>query len=247
MRQNELLKQQNQDLIDQNQQRQNQIKLEEQKIMEEIRNVEEDIHENKRLIQINKDFIENIEDEKENSKKDIVKDKNKALELKLEGAGFFGSKDYEKAIDFFEQSLGYVPDDDIDLITKLNSNIGICLMRLKRYEEAITYCTMAIDLNPKFIKAQINRAECNYQVKKFEPCLADYEDLLKKDPRFVNQAKYNQIKKEYEIEMESKKEEVMGQLKNIGNKLLGNFGLSLDNFKLNPNQEGGYSVAFEKS
>ena len=40
------------------------------------------------------------------------------------------------------------------------------------------------------------------------------------------------------------KTEVMGNLKNLGNMFLGNFGMSLDNFKLNQNQDGTYNINY---
>ena len=46
--------------------------------------------------------------------------------------------------------------------------------------------------------------------------------------------------------MEIKKIEAIDGLKNIGNSVLGYFGMSLDNFKLNQNPEGGYSVEMKK-
>lgn len=46
--------------------------------------------------------------------------------------------------------------------------------------------------------------------------------------------------------MEKKKDEVMKSLKDLGNKFLGNFGMSLDNFKMNPNGQGGYNVSYQK-
>jgi hypothetical protein len=38
----------------------------------------------------------------------------------------------------------------------------------------------------------------------------------------------------------------MSGLKNIGNSILGYFGMSLDNFKLEQGAGGGYNVSFKK-
>jgi len=40
--------------------------------------------------------------------------------------------------------------------------------------------------------------------------------------------------------------EMVGKLKELGNTFLGNFGLSTDNFKFEPNGQGGYSVNFSR-
>ena len=37
----------------------------------------------------------------------------------------------------------------------------------------------------------------------------------------------------------------MGSLKNLGNMVLGKFGMSLDNFKMNKNQDGTYNIAYQ--
>lgn len=44
---------------------------------------------------------------------------------------------------------------------------------------------------------------------------------------------------------EKRKEEVMSGLKNIGNSVLGYFGLSLDNFKMEQGEGGGYNIQFK--
>ena len=45
---------------------------------------------------------------------------------------------------------------------------------------------------------------------------------------------------------EKKKEEVIDGLKNIGNSVLGYFGMSLDNFKLEQGANGGYNISFKQ-
>lgn len=44
---------------------------------------------------------------------------------------------------------------------------------------------------------------------------------------------------------EKRKDEVLSGLKTIGNNILGYFGMSLDNFKLEQGNGGGYNVSYK--
>lgn len=57
-------------------------------------------------------------------------------------------------------------------------------------------------------------------------------------------AKWEPVVKDRQDKM---KEEVVGKLKVLGNSVLGRFGMSLDNFKMDKDpQSGGYSIRFEQ-
>jgi len=55
------------------------------------------------------------------------------------------------------------------------------------------------------------------------------------------------LEKENEEKMSKLKDEALGKLKDLGNSILGNFGMSLDNFKMtqDPNS-GGWNISMQK-
>ena len=168
-----------------------------------------------------------------------------ALKFKEQGAKEYGTGKFSEAIELFRESLSNAPMQDIDLRSKLNSNIGICFMNLKDYKEAINFFTDSLQENPLFHKAKVNRAKCYFLEENYERAMKDYEELNKTNPELVPQDMYKKAKVKHDEEFEKKKEEVMTNLKSFGNKILGNFGMSLDNFKLNPNGQGGYNVSYQ--
>ena len=59
----------------------------------------------------------------------------------------------------------------------------------------------------------------------------------------LEQHRLRTIKKEAEEKM---KKEMMDKLKGLGNTILGKFGMSLDNFKMNQQADGSYSVNYQQ-
>ncbi len=77
---------------------------------------------------------------------------------------------------------------------------------------------------------------------------ADYEDILEEFPgNATAKAGLARIKAEQTAKEEKLKEEMMGKLKDMGNSLLGHFGLSVDNFKFDKDPKtGGYNINFQQ-
>lgn len=93
----------------------------------------------------------------------------------------------------------------------------------------------------------MRRAIANEKLDKLEEALADYNTVLESEP-------YNDVAKSgaarlpplVEAQREKLKDEMLGNLKKLGNMFLKPFGLSTENFKMQQNAEGGYSVNFEQ-
>jgi len=111
--------------------------------------------------------------------------------------------------------------------------------------------TQAINLNKEYSKPVISRANSHYELEKYEEAYEDYQTVDKLDPSIIQKSadlkrKFADCRRRVEELTEKRKTEVMSGLKDLGNTLLGKFGMSLDNFKLQQNEGGSYNISFQK-
>jgi len=128
-----------------------------------------------------------------------------------------------------------------------HSNRAACLLHLGRYEDAIKDCDIALFVNPKYSKAYIRRMTAYEKTERTEEALKDAKSAQEIDPKKKDvQNHVRRLQKIEDERIEKLKEETMGKLKDLGNSILGNFGMSLDNFKANkdPNT-GSYNISFQ--
>ncbi|KAJ7139842.1 TPR-like protein [Mycena epipterygia] len=136
----------------------------------------------------------------------------------------------------------------------LNANIGACFVKLDDHKQAVEACSQALLDDPNYVKALQRRAASNEKINTWSSLTAaqeDYTTLLKILPPATPQAKETErsqhlLKPRLEAAQKEETAEMLGKLKGLGNSILGNFGLSTDNFKFEPNGQGGYSMNFSK-
>ncbi|KAN0128383.1 TPR-like protein [Lactarius tabidus] len=134
----------------------------------------------------------------------------------------------------------------------LHANIAACYVKLGENENAVKACTEALQDDPNYVRALLRRAQCNEKIGSWAALSSakeDYTALLTQLPSSSNQvAEVNRSLRLLgpRIEEAQKREvgEVVDKLKDLGNSVLGRFGLSTDNFKFEPNGQGGYSLNF---
>ncbi|KAJ7646867.1 hypothetical protein FB45DRAFT_733888, partial [Roridomyces roridus] len=127
----------------------------------------------------------------------------------------------------------------------LNANIGACYMKLDDHKQAVEACTQALLDDPNYIKALHRRAASNEKINTWSSLTAAQEgwssnvstSILRSQPL---------LSPRVEAAQKEKTGEMLGKLRNLGNSILGNFGLSTDNFKFEPNGQGGYSMNFTR-
>ncbi|CAD8044589.1 unnamed protein product [Paramecium primaurelia] len=108
----------------------------------------------------------------------IQKEKEKCLELKNKASLLFTQQKYEEAADIYNEAIDYCPLEDLNMLCILNSNIAICLMKLLDFESALEHCSKALEFNPEFIKALLNRAECYEKTDKLEEALEEIKRII---------------------------------------------------------------------
>lgn len=128
------------------------------------------------------------------------------------------------------------------------SNRAACNVGLGAWRFVIEDTTLALKLQPDYIKAIARRAHAHEELKMLQEALDDLKKLLELDPSYkkVAEPRVARLEKELEEKRKKEQEEMMGQLKDMGNKFLGLFGLSLDNFKAEKDESGSYKINFSQ-
>jgi tetratricopeptide (TPR) repeat protein len=179
--------------------------------------------------------------------------------MKTNANQIFSSGDYLSALNNYTSIINLAKEIDYkEQLAILYSNRGLCFMKMNEDKKAIENFSLSISIDNKFVKAYVNRMLINNKI-------GEYIDSLDGNYFFNNQFKdfnkikeldyrvyqtYRHLEQELNYKAEKKKkemtDEVMGKLKDVGNSFLGMFGMSTDNFKLQPNGGGGYSIQFQK-
>ncbi|KAI7868747.1 hypothetical protein BDF14DRAFT_1908081 [Spinellus fusiger] len=179
-----------------------------------------------------------------------------ANEYKTLGNQSFASADYPQAIAHYENALVICPPSLEKDRAVYFSNIAACHMKQGNMKEASEMCEQAITLDPHYTKARLRKAQANEKIgtasalsealKQYQALssLSVIDEYTKKETTKALRVLPGRIK----VQAEKDREEVMGKLKDLGNTLLGKFGLSTDNFQFQQDPtSGGYSMNFVNS
>ncbi|KAK7255885.1 hypothetical protein RIF29_29312 [Crotalaria pallida] len=173
-----------------------------------------------------------------------------ANEAKVEGNKLFVDGKFEEALSQYELALQVAPDipSSVEIRSVCHANRAVCFVKLGKYENTIKECTKALELNPVYLKALVRRGEAHEKLEHFEEAIADMKKTLEIDPSHDQARKTIRRLEPLAAEKREKmKEEMITKLKEMGNSVLGRWGMSIDNFKAvkDPNT-GSYSLSFQR-
>ncbi|GJQ15480.1 hypothetical protein GpartN1_g7271.t1 [Galdieria partita] len=166
-----------------------------------------------------------------------------AQQEKNRGNEYFRNKQYEEACECYTLALG-ASLSDTDRAACF-ANRAAAKLKLEDYEGALEDCSEALSLDGNYWKALYRREQCYLKLGRYEEALKDAKVLS--EARQISTEEVHRIERLKEREDERRKEEAMTKLKEVGNSVLGYFGLSVDNFKLDKDPEtGSYNIRLQK-
>lgn len=175
----------------------------------------------------------------------MEKNIDKAMVAKEEGNMFYKEKDYDNAIAMYNNALDLCPDDveyDESYAIFLG-NRSAAFFCLQEWNECALDCTEALETKPDFHKIRMRRCQAYEKMEKYEAALEDAKYVQSSSPNYPKI--HDTVKRLHHVhdsKMEEMKTEAMGKLKDLGNSLLSNFGMSLDQFNFKQNEDGTYSM-----
>ncbi|KAF8722528.1 hypothetical protein HU200_022355 [Digitaria exilis] len=180
----------------------------------------------------------------------LEKARSQANDAKAEGNKLFGAGQYKEALSQYEMALQITAELEStdDIRSTCYSNRAACFLKLGKHDETIKECSKALEINPSYLKALLRRAEAHEKLEHYDEAIADMKKVIELDPS--NQQATRSLFRLEPLAAEKRekmKEEMIAKLKDLGNSVLGHFGMSVDNFKAvkDPNT-GSYSVQFQK-
>eukprot|EP00746_Dinoflagellata_sp_MGD_P002382 gnl/MRDRNA2_/MRDRNA2_104629_c0_seq1.p1 gnl/MRDRNA2_/MRDRNA2_104629_c0~~gnl/MRDRNA2_/MRDRNA2_104629_c0_seq1.p1 ORF type:complete len:318 (-),score=79.43 gnl/MRDRNA2_/MRDRNA2_104629_c0_seq1:129-1082(-) len=180
-------------------------------------------------------------------------DVEKSLERKNDGNELFKAGQYEEALEVYSGALELCPKKKKEHRkhrAALHSNKAACLQHLGLWEEVQRECTLAIENDAKYVKA-IHRRCCAFErLEKWHDAATDLKRVLELDPAQKPKMASHlmMLERRAAEQFEKDKDEMIGKLKDLGNMVLGKFGMSVDNFQMekDPNT-GSYSMSYKSN
>ena len=183
----------------------------------------------------------------EEQKKDI---EEKIINERKNAGVLYKNKEYVQALNIYSLLLNDAKRADLkQQCCILNCNKGICFNKLYEFDKALDSFKEALKYNKDYSKALCNKMLLLHKKEEYLEAYEDFKRLKTLDYNLWENYRNMENELAYKAEIQKKKmtDEMLGKLKDVGNTILGKFGLSLNNFQMTPNGQGGYSIQYNNN
>eukprot|EP00440_Ansanella_granifera_P072472 gb/GFBE01078644.1/.p1 GENE.gb/GFBE01078644.1/~~gb/GFBE01078644.1/.p1 ORF type:complete len:403 (+),score=87.52 gb/GFBE01078644.1/:1-1209(+) len=185
---------------------------------------------------------------------DDISDPARAQQLRLEGNEHFKAGRLHDAREAYSEALHLSPHSEVtgSDVNKdraaLHCNRAACFQKLARWEDVVTDCSLAIEFDPEYAKAYLRRSNAYEELKRWHDAAEDLKKTIEIEPalRAKESRRLAMLEQRAQEQFDKDKDDMLAKLKDLGNTVLGKFGMSTDNFKMeqDPNT-GSYSLKFQ--
>mmetsp|Transcript_8956 Transcript_8956/g.18072 ORF Transcript_8956/g.18072 Transcript_8956/m.18072 type:complete len:226 (+) Transcript_8956:24-701(+) len=171
-----------------------------------------------------------------------------AREAKDRGNVHFKAGELPEALECYSEAIELAAPTEVDEVGIFFANRAAVFARMGQHQAVCDDCDAALQRQPEYVKALLRRAQAREALDQPSEALADMKKALELDPGAkVAAAAVPRLEAAANAKLEQQKEEMLGKLKELGNGILGKFGMSLDNFKAekDPNT-GSYNISFQQ-
>lgn len=155
-----------------------------------------------------------------------------ASKLKEEGNVLYKAGDYKEAIEKYSSAAKSAHASDDDRAVYL-ANRAAAYLRLQQFKRVVDDTTDALKLKPGYVKALARRKEAREALKDWRGAYDDAKELKE------GHNKLERLRLLADQKEKKDREEAMSALKGLGNSILSNFGMSLDDISMEQDPESG--------
>ena len=171
-----------------------------------------------------------------------------AQEAKERGNEHFKKGELPEALECYSEAIELAAPTEAGEVGVFFANRAAVFARMGQHQAVCDDCDAALARQPEYVKALVRRAQAREALDQPSEALADMKRALEIEPGAkAAAAAVPRLQAAADAKLEQQKEEMLGKLKELGNGILGKFGMSLDNFKAEKDPAtGSYNISFQQ-
>lgn len=165
---------------------------------------------------------------------------DEARSLKAEGNTLYKAGDYTAAAEKYARAArsAHVSDEERAVFL---ANRAAASLKMQKFSDVVADATEALKLKPSYVKAVARRKEAHERLGDWSAALEDAKTLGADEGELTRLRIYADEKKKRDTQ------EALDSLKGLGNSILSNIGMSLDDFAFEKDANtGSYNIKMKK-
>ena len=151
-----------------------------------------------------------------------------AREAKERGNTHFKAGELPEALECYSEAIELAAPTEVEEVGVFFANRAAVFSRMGQHQAVCDDCDAALQRQPGYVKALLRRAQAKEALDQPSEALADMKKALEIEPGAkAAAAAVPRLEAAAAAKLEQQKDEMLGKLKELGNGILGKFGMSL--------------------